>query len=142
MTSIIPKIYNRIVDTVAVELTLFTGVLCVILVLESIGGMFFFSRRKHKKNDEVEEEDIYKNKLVCRFVLDGLGRKIGESVAVDEDILIIKSGCKYLGVPLKHIEEEEKTLLVKGLIDQDKAEEMGEEWRLKSFREIDQTEGK
>lgn len=126
----------------AVELTLFTGVLCVILVLESIGGMFFFSRKKHKKNDEAEEEEIYKNRLVCRFVLDGLGRKIGESVAVDEDILIIKSGSKYLGVPLKHIEEEEKTLLVKGLIDQDKAEEMGEEWRLKSFREIDQTEGK
>ena len=142
MTSIIPKIYNRIVDTVAVEPTIFAGVLCIILVLESIGGMFFFSRKKHNKKDEVEEEHLYKTRLACRFVLDGLGRKIGESVAVDDDILIIKSGSKYLGVPLKHIEEEEKTLLVKGLIDQDKAEEMGEEWRLKSFREIDQTEGK
>ena len=73
---------------------------------------------------------------MCRFVLDGIGRKIGESVAVDEDIVIIKSGTKYLGVPLKHIEEEGKTLLVKGLVDQDKAEIMGEKWRHESFKEI------
>ena len=126
----------------AVELTIFASVLFIILVLESIGGLFFFSRKKRKKNDEAEEEDSYRNSLLCRFVLDGLGRKIGESVAIDEDIVIIKSGNKYLGVPLKHIEEEEKTLLVKGLVDQDKAEEMGEKWRRESFREIGQTEGK
>lgn len=126
----------------AVELTIFAGVLFIILVLESIGGLFFFSRKKRKKNDEAEEEDSYRNSLLCRFVLDGLGRKIGESVAIDEDIVIIKSGNKYLGVPLKHIEEEEKTLLVRGLVDQDKAEEMGEKWRRESFREIGQTEGK
>lgn len=136
-----PKIYNKIVDTVAVELTIFAGVLFIILVLESVGGLFFISRRKRRKNDEAEEEDSKRNSLLCRFVLDGLGRKIGESVAIDGDIVIIKSGSKYLGVPLKHIEEEEKTLLVKGLVDQDKAEAMGEKWRRESFREIDQTEG-
>ena len=74
-------------------------------------------------------------------MLDGAGRKVGESVAVDEDILIIKSGSKYLGVPLKHIEEEKKTLLVKGLVDKDKAEIMGEKWRRESFSEIDHGEG-
>ena len=115
----------------------------MILVLESIGGLFFFSKKKrNKKEEDEEEEESYKNSLLCRFVLDGLGRKIGESVSIDDDILIIQSGSKYMGVPLKHIEEEEKTLLVKGLVDFDKAHEMGEKWRKESFREIDQNEEK
>ncbi len=120
---------------------MFTGVLSIVIGVDVIGGVFFFSRGKHKKNDELEEEEEYKNRLLCRFVLDGIGRKVGESVAIDDDILIIKSGSKYLGVPLKHIEEEEKTLLVKGLVDKDRAEIMGEKWRRESFRKIDQGEG-
>jgi hypothetical protein len=100
-----------------------------------LGSIFFFSR--NRKREDIEEEDNYKKNLTCRFVLDGSGRKVGESVAVDNDILIIKSGKKYLGVPLKHIEEEEKTLLVKGLVEKDKAELIGEKWRRESFSKID-----
>jgi len=122
-----------------VDSTIFIGILSIILVLESIGGSLFFFRRKNKKNIDYEEEDVYRNNLLCRFVLDGSGRKIGESVAVDSDVVIIKSGGKYLGVPLKHIEETEKTLLVKGLVDFDKAEEMGEKWRKESLG--DQVQG-
>jgi hypothetical protein len=116
---------------------MFTKVLSAIITVDSIGAVFFFSRGRRKKNDELEEKEAYKNRLLCRFVLDGAGRKVGESVAVDEDILIIKSRSKYLGVPLKHIEEEEKTLLVKGLVDKYNAEMMGEKWRRESFCEID-----
>ena len=108
----------------AVKQVMFTRGLSAIIFTEIIGGVFFFFRGKRKKRDEFEEEEFLKNKLLCRFVLDGIGKKVGESVAIDSDILIIKSGSKYLGVPLKHIEEDEKTLLVKGLIDQKKAEEM------------------
>jgi hypothetical protein len=78
--------------------------------------------------------------MICRFVLDGIGRKIGESVAIDEDVLIIKSRNKYLGVPLKHIKEDGKILLVKGLVDQFKAESMGEKWRQENFKEINYTD--
>ena len=113
------------------------GVLSSVITIESMGAIFLFSKGKRRKRDELEEEEANKNKLLCRFVLDGAGRKIGESVAIDEDILIIKSGSRYLGVPLKHIGEEEKTLLVKGLVDQLKAEMMGEKWRRDSFCEID-----
>jgi hypothetical protein len=120
------KIYNRIVDTVAEDYTMSAGIL-------SILSVFFFLKNRQKKNDESEEEEEYRNNLICRFVLDGVGRKVGESVAVDKDILIIKSGIKYLGVPLKHIEEEGKTILVKGLLDKEKAEKMGEKWRQESF---------
>jgi len=73
-------------------------------------------------------------------VKDGSGRKIGESVSVDEDVLIIKSKERFLGVPLKHVEDEGKTLLVKGLVDLDKAYEMGERWRKNSFHTVEETE--
>jgi len=97
---------------------------------------FFFRRN----NDDFEEEDLdsKRNDLLCRFVFDGIGRRIGESISLDEDILIIKSGKKYLGVPIKHIEEKEKTLVVKGLVDFAKAEELGEQWREGSFRNLEQ----
>jgi len=74
---------------------------------------------------------------LCRFVLDGTGNKLGESIALENDVIIIKSGNKYLGVPLKHVEETGKTLTVKGLIDFTKAEEMGEHWRKESFHAFD-----
>jgi hypothetical protein len=107
------------------------------IILKKLGTFFFFSRRKHKKNDENTEDEHYKSSLLCRFVLDSLGKKVGESVAIEDDVIIIKDGGKYLGVPIKHIEENEKTLLVKGLFDQTKAEEMGEKWREKEFKNID-----
>ena len=116
---------------------MFIRALSAVTTIEIIGAVFIFSKGKRNKRDEMEEEEANKNKLLCRFVLDGAGRKIGESVAIDEDILIIKSRSRYLGVPLKHIEEEEKTLLVKGLVDQLKAEIMGEKWQRESFCEID-----
>ena len=112
-----------------------------IITFNFIGGLFIFSKNRRKKNEELEAEEAYKSNLLCRFVLDGAGRKVGESVAVDDDILIIKSRSKYLGIPLKHIEEEEKTLLVKGLVEKDKAELLGEKWRQQSFHEIDYTNG-
>ena len=104
-----------------------------------IGDLFFFSRKKSVKNDDINEDESEKNSLLCRFVLDGAGRKIGESIAIYNDLIIIKAREKYLGVPLKHIEEDGKTLMVKGLVDQDKAEGMGEHWRKVSFSEIDST---
>jgi len=107
---------------------------------KNIGNLFFFSKIKRRKKEEADEEETFKEKMLCRFVLDGTGKKVGESIAVDEDILIIKSDDKYLGVPVKHIEEEGKTLLVKGLVDRDKAEEMGEKWRNESFCKIDHSE--
>lgn len=108
----------------------------LLVTFERLGGIFFFTRKKSKKIEDEPDQDH--NNLLCRFVTDGAGRKIGESVSLDEDILIIKSGDKFLGVPLKHIEEEGKTILVKGLVDFDNAYEMGEKWRKESFREINQ----
>jgi hypothetical protein len=122
-----------------VDWKVFIGLISIIIIIETLSGFLIFSRKKNRKKEEIEKEK-QENKLLCRFVLDGMGRKIGESVAVNEDVIIIKDGGKYLGVPLKHIEESEKTLVVKGLVDKLKAEEMGEKWKANSFKELDQSE--
>ena len=102
-------------------------------MLDRFGTLFNASKRTNNVKKKAEEEE-YKNSLLCCFVLDGLGRKIGESVAIDKDIMIIKSRAKYLGVPLKHVEFDGKKILVKGLVDQNKAEELGEKWLNTSFK--------
>jgi len=99
-------------------------------------------RFKNKKNNH-DEQAINQNDLLCRFVVDGSGERIGESVSLDEDIMIVKAKDQYLGIPVKHIEDEGKNLLVKGLVDFDKALELGEVWRQESFKQIDvEDEGK
>jgi hypothetical protein len=79
--------------------------------------------------DDFDDES---NRLLCRFVIDGAGKRIGESIGINNDILILKSGSRFLGIPLKHIEEQETMLLVKGLVDLKKAYELGEQWRNES----------
>lgn len=69
--------------------------------------------------------------LLCKFVTDGSGNKIGESVAIDKDILIIKMGKEFIGVPLKHVEDLGNYLKVRGLLSIDKAREMGKRWEEK-----------
>jgi hypothetical protein len=104
-----------------------------------LGNIFFFNKRNNKSVETEEDEE--KSNLLCRFVVDGSGKRIGESISLDGDIIIIKSQKTFLGVPLKHVEEKGKNLLVKGLVDSNKAIEIGEKWRKESFRELDNKEG-
>ena len=110
-------------------------------ILDNIGLVFLFSIKKRKKNKDTENMDKITDNFLCRFVVDGSGKKIGESLAIYNDIIIIKTGTKYLGIPLKHVEEDDKKLLVKGLVDRDKAEEMGEVWRSGSYKTINYDSG-
>lgn len=100
----------------------------------TMGGVYFFSRKKDPLDDATATPD--RESFLCKFVMDGTGKKIGESISVDQDVLIIKSGPQFLGVPLKHIETSEKILVVKGLFDVTKALEMGEKWRKESYRDM------
>ncbi len=105
-----------------------------LLVTAKYQGLYFFS----KKKDSLEKKPVDADQsMLCKFVVDGTGKRIGESVSMTEDVLIIKAGARFLGVPLKHVEQGEKTLVVRGLIDFSKAYELGEEWRKESFREMD-----
>jgi len=109
------------------------------ITAQHVGGIYFFNKKKEKAEDK--KADLNAETMLCKFVMDGAGKKIGESVSVDKDILIIKSGANFLGVPLKHIESAEKTLVVKGLFDFSKALEMGEKWRKESYRDMNQKDG-
>jgi hypothetical protein len=101
------------------------------------GGVFFF-RKKEENSDQKNTTESIEASMLCKFVFDGTGKKIGESVSIDHDVLIIKTGVRFLGVPLKHVESMEKTLMVKGLLDVTKAYELGEKWRKDSSHEMKQ----
>lgn len=110
---------------------------CIYIILENVGLIFVFLFNKKKetilqkiKNDNIDFS------MICKFVVDGTGKKIGESISIDDDVLIIKSGARFLGVPLKHVEPIETNLVVKGLIDFTKAYELGEKWQNQAYYEM------
>lgn len=70
-------------------------------------------------------------KLVSRFVIDKEGNRIGETISLDDDLVIIKKQNKYLAIPLKHIEYSKENVRIRGIIEWDKAILMGEQWRKK-----------
>ena len=98
-------------------------------IIIKIQLFLLLNRGSSRITDDFDDES---NRLLCRFVVDGTGKRIGESIGIDNDILILKSGSRFLGIPLKHIEEQETILLVKGLVDLKKAYELGEQWRNES----------
>ena len=100
-------------------------------------SILFFSGIKKKEEKININLDTKNDNLLCRFVKDGLGVTLGESIALNDDVIIIKNGKKYLGVPLKHVTEKADELIVKGLVDKRKALQMGEKWRESSFKEIE-----
>lgn len=106
-------------------------IIIFLLVNHVCGQMFFFSKKRNKKTDDILEEE--QDDILCKFVQDGSGKIIGESLSIDNDLLIIKSKEGFLAVPLRHIEPKENSLLVKGLIDVDKAIEMGDKWLETSY---------
>ena len=111
-----------------------TRLLCIV----GCSGVIFLFNKKKESIEPKKTTDTADTSMTCKFVLDSQGKKIGESVSVNEDILIIKSGSLFLGVPLKHVESGEKTLVVKGIFDFTKAYELGEKWRKESYREMNQ----
>ena len=104
--------------------------------------MFFIFLRKTDTYLSDPNQNSDRNNLLCRFVTDGFGNKLGESIAIDNDIMIIKSGKDFLGIPFKHILDEEKSLIVRGPIDNERAKEMGKNWLDKTLRSNDIQERK
>lgn len=101
-----------------------------------IGWCFLFLKQSKKQKMERESLVEFNDGLLCRFVLDGQGKKIGESIALFDDLLIIKSEKDFLGIPMKHIQAEGSHLIVKGLLDQSKALELGAKWQKATYKEI------
>lgn len=113
------------------SMKIFSMIAAVVAIIAA--GLFISLFKFNQKKDRRQRLDD-KQDLVCRFVIDGKGAKIGESIAVDKDILVIKSGEKYLGVPLKHVKKQKNRLQVRGLISRENAEKLGEQWLKHSNR--------
>jgi len=67
--------------------------------------------------------------LLSRFVADKKGNRIGESISVYDDLLIIKKEGDYYAVPLKHVEMKDEEIHVKGVVQWEIARKMAEEWK-------------
>ncbi|MHC1583463.1 MAG: DUF5749 family beta-barrel protein [Methanosarcinales archaeon] len=84
----------------------------------------FFRRKKEK----IPDEKILRSKYSCKYVKKGDGDKIGESIIVRGERLIVKSEERILAIPLEAVERTgEDDLLVKEF-DETEAERVGEEW--------------
>ena len=112
-------------------------------IVKELGKMFIISsmlfsvlifQKSPKKDISHTYEDI--TDMLARFVINSQGEKIGESIAVYHDILIVKDKDVILGIPLKHVSFEGKKLLAKGLIDTTKAKKLGDTWKKESYKEI------
>jgi hypothetical protein len=104
-------------------------------IIEYMGKYLFLFYKSSKKNVRQNTYDDISD-MLARFVIDNYGKKIGESVAVYHDLLIIKQKKTYLGIPMKHVTFEGKKLLVKGLIDSSKAKKLGNDWKKSTYNEI------
>lgn len=87
----------------------------------------FQSKQKKPSNETISN-------LICKFVFDGLGNPLGESISVEKDLIIVKTDGSFLGIPLKHVESDGKKVIVKGLVDQKNAKLLGERWRRQEMK--------
>jgi len=97
--------------------------------------VFLFHKNSENENVQHTYDDV--SDMLARFVINSQGEKIGESIAIHQDLLIVKQEKSYLGIPLKHISLEGKKLLAKGLIDTKKAKQLGSEWKKSTYKEIE-----
>ena len=75
----------------------------------------------------VKRKDVFS--LLSRFVVDKEGRRMGESISVYKDLLIIKRNGKFYAIPLKHVEVGKEELHVKGVVQWEIAEKLAKEWK-------------
>jgi len=69
--------------------------------------------------------------LISKFVVDKKGNRIGETISMEKDLIIIKKEGKYLAIPLKHIEASKDQVRIRGIVEWDNAIKMGEQWKKK-----------
>ncbi|MEM1514005.1 MAG: DUF5749 family beta-barrel protein [Candidatus Thermoplasmatota archaeon] len=66
---------------------------------------------------------------IARFIIDSEGNRIGESISVYKDLLIIKRNNEFYAIPFRHIEKKDENIIVKGAIEWENAKKLAEEWK-------------
>ena len=106
-----------------------------IVILNMCAYLFLFQKSSKKDIQQHTYDDV--SDMLARFVINSKGEKIGESIAVYDDLLIVKEKEYFLGIPLKHVSFEGKKLLAKGLIDTKMAKKLGDSWKKSTYKEIE-----
>lgn len=75
-----------------------------------------------------------RDELLSLFIRSDGGEVIGESIGVEGEMLVAKSGDRFYLLPLSALRKEGGELLLVGEVDWEKAREEGESWR---SRELD-----
>ncbi len=89
-------------------------------------------RAKPRVDRSVWTEDP-RDELLSRFIKDKKGRKLGESIGVEGNEMIMKRGDRFYIIPLKNIKKKKKELLFVGKINWKAAKIKGERWRKRSL---------
>jgi len=66
---------------------------------------------------------------IARFVIDAQGNRLGESISVYKDMLIIKKDNEFYAVPFRHVEKSGENIIVRGIIQWENAKKLAEEWK-------------
>ncbi len=74
-------------------------------------------------------EEIDNAELISRFVLNGQGETVGETVTVTEEQVILKRDGTFFAIEPDTVIEKNGTLLADANIDWEEAEQAGEQWR-------------
>ena len=80
------------------------------------------------------------DRLVLKFVEDPSGQRVGETVAVEGDELIIKDAQGFLAVPVASVTEAGEGLKLNAPIDEPAARQRGEAWRERHHKVITYSE--
>lgn len=74
--------------------------------------------------------------LLLRFVEDEKGTRIGETVAVEGETMIVKAAGGFRAIPISQLAEAGAGLKLTGTYDEDASRQAGEAWREKSHKVI------
>lgn len=81
---------------------------------------------------EKKKEDISES-LIPRFVINKNGEKIGETIGMDGQRIILKKDNNFYSIPVSVLDERLGELVIEKDTDWEKAKALGERWRKKSF---------
>jgi len=85
--------------------------------------LYFF--KKNKKS--VSDEKILQSKYTCKYVKRGT-EKIGESIAVRNGMIIVKSEGETLAIPVEVVERTTENDIILKDFNESEAKTCGEEW--------------
>lgn len=76
----------------------------------------------------MDEDETPKVEYLCK-IIKCQGKKIGESIAVDEGQLLIKNKNEVLAIPLERVVEVSEEEIIIDKFDKTKAKKAGELWK-------------